>query len=73
MQVEVWIDAKRLVRRMRVVQSKPGEAGEGPATTDTPIDFFDLGIEPEIEVPDSSEVFDATPLVREQVEGSDED
>jgi hypothetical protein len=73
MQLEVWIDAEELVRRMRVVQSIPGEDGAGPTSTDMRIDFFDFGLEPEIDVPDSDEVFDATSLVREQAAGSDDE
>ncbi|HEV2856969.1 MAG TPA: hypothetical protein VGW80_01045 [Solirubrobacterales bacterium] len=68
-QVEAWIDAKGLVRRMRIVQSMPGEEGEGPQTTDMRIDFFDFGLEPEIDVPDSNEVFDATSLAKEELDG----
>jgi hypothetical protein len=70
MQVEVWIDAKELVRRMRLVQSKPGEDGEGPTTTDVLIDFFDFGLEPEIDLPDSDEVFDVTSQVEEELDAS---
>ncbi|MGN6587015.1 MAG: hypothetical protein ACTHKT_06010 [Solirubrobacterales bacterium] len=68
LQVEAWIDAKGLVRRMRVVQLRPNEGGKGPTSMDMRIDFFDFGFEPEIEVPDSSEVFDATSLAEEQLE-----
>ncbi|HEX5592102.1 MAG TPA: hypothetical protein VFX35_02000 [Solirubrobacterales bacterium] len=69
LQVEAWIDAKGLIRRMRIVQSRPEEEGEGMITTDMTIDFTDFGLEPEIEVPDSSEVFDTTSLVQEQIDG----
>jgi hypothetical protein len=69
LQVEAWIDAKRLVRRMRIVQSRPEEEGAGMITTDMRIDFVDFGLEPEIEVPDSSEVFDTTSLVQNQLNG----
>jgi hypothetical protein len=31
------------------------------------IDFFDFGIDPEIDVPESSEVFDATALARDKL------
>ncbi len=62
--VEAWIDADGLVRRMRLVNSRPSDKGDGPVTTDMRMDFIDFGIEPEIEVPDSSEVFDATELAR---------
>jgi hypothetical protein len=67
MQVEVWIDAEELVRRMRLVQSQPGEEGDGPTTTDMRMDFLDFGLEPEIEVPDSDEVFDTTSMVEEDL------
>ncbi|HET7416235.1 MAG TPA: hypothetical protein VFJ61_01210 [Solirubrobacterales bacterium] len=67
-QLEAWIDGKGLVRRMRIVQAKAREEGEEPTVTKMQIDFFDFGLEPEIDVPDSDEVFDATSLVREQVD-----
>jgi hypothetical protein len=70
LQVEAWIDARGLVRRMGVAQSKPGEEGEGPTTTDLHVDYFDFGTEPEIDVPDSSEVFDATSLVQDQLDAA---
>jgi hypothetical protein len=67
LQVEAWIDADGLIRRMRVVHSQP--AGDGKeVTVDMRIDFFDFGFEPEIDLPDSSEVFDATDQVRDEVE-----
>lgn len=70
LRVEAWIDAAGLVRRMRVVQLRPEQAGEGPKSMDMRIDFFDFGFEPEIEVPDPSEVFDATSLTQEALEAS---
>lgn len=66
-EVEVWIDAKGLVRRMRVVQTAPQVDESGTTTTDMRMDFFDLGIDPEIDVPDSDEVFDATALTEEEL------
>lgn len=69
-QVEAWVDAKGLVRRMRIVQTRPGEEGKGPATIDLRTDFFDFGLEPEVDVPDSDEVFDATSLAEEQLDAS---
>jgi hypothetical protein len=72
-QVEVWVDAKGLVRRMRIVQSRPGEDGEGPTTIDLRTDFFDFGLEPEIDVPDSDEVFDGTSLAEEQLDASSDE
>lgn len=46
-QVEAWIDADGLVRRMRLVRSQPTEEGKGPTTIDMRMDFFDFGFEPE--------------------------
>jgi outer membrane lipoprotein-sorting protein len=65
--VEAWIDAEELVRRMRIVQETPGDDSEGPTTMDMRMDFFDFGIDPEIDVPDSDEVFDATSLAKEEI------
>lgn len=65
--VDAWIDAEGLVRQMRLIHSQPAEQGEKSLTMDMRMDFFDFGFEPEIEVPDSSEVFDATDLTREKL------
>lgn len=70
MHLEAWIDAKGLVRRMRVAQSRPAEDGNGPTAIDMRTDFYDFGLEPEIEAPDSDEVFDATSLAKEGLEDS---
>ncbi len=67
LQGEAWIDADGLIRRMRFVKSEPGEGGEGPMTLDMRVDFYDFGISPEIDVPESSEVFDATSLVKDEL------
>lgn len=67
LQVEAWIDANGLVRRMRLVHSQPEEKGKGPTTMDMTMDFFDFGINPEIDVPDQSEVFDATAETRNKL------
>lgn len=69
-QIEAWIDSKGLVRRMAIAQTRPGEEGKGPTTVDMRMDFFDFGYEPEIEVPDSGEVFDATSVTQEHIEAS---
>ena len=67
LQVEAWIDAEGLVRRMRLVKSEPREGGEGSMTTDMRMDFFDFGVVPEIDVPEPSEVFDATALAQDEL------
>lgn len=65
LQIEAWIDADGLVRRMRYVKVEREKGDEKATTTDMRMDFFDFGVEPEIELPDSSEVFDATAIARE--------
>jgi hypothetical protein len=40
---------------------------------DMRMDFLSIGTEPKIEVPDSSEVFDATAMAREKFGLSDDD
>ncbi len=67
LRVEAWVDADELVRRMRMVHTQPQVEGEGTATMDMTMDFFDFGLEPQIDVPDSDEVFDATALAEEEL------
>jgi hypothetical protein len=61
-QVEAWIDGNELVRRMRILSSQPQDEGKADMKIDMIVDFFDFGFRPEIEVPDSDEVFDATSM-----------
>lgn len=65
--VEAWIDADELVRRMRIVQRTPGDDGEGSTTMDMRMDFFDFGIDPQIDVPEPDDVFDATSMAKEEL------
>lgn len=37
------------------------------------MDFFDFGYEPESDVPDSSEVFDATSVTQEQIDAASDE
>jgi hypothetical protein len=60
---EAWIDAKGIVRRSRSVMTLPAAPGEPTMTMDMQMDLFDFGARPAIELPDSSQVFDATPFV----------
>jgi hypothetical protein len=73
LRLEAWIDADGLVRRMRFLKSQPREGGDGSMTIDMRMDFFDFGIDPEIDVPESSEVFDATSLAQDQLGLSNDD
>jgi hypothetical protein len=54
-------------RRARYVKSDPAEGGKGPTTMDMRVDFLDFGDIPEIDVPDSSEVFDGTGLAKGEI------
>lgn len=65
--IEAWIDAGGLVRRMRIVQSEPAGEDKDPGIIDMRVDFYDFGINPEIDVPDPSEVFDETGQVRNKL------
>ncbi len=73
LRVEAWIDANGLVRRMRFVKSEPREGGEGSLTIDMRMDFFDFDFVPEIDVPEPSEVFDATALAQDKLRAANDD
>jgi hypothetical protein len=64
--VEAWIDAEGLLRRMRILRTQAASEGKKEPTIDMRVDFFDFGFEPEIQVPDPDEVFDATARVRRE-------
>ena len=67
--VEVWIDRAGLVRR--TAMTVPFELMGGPgASMSMTMDFFDFGIEPEIEIPADEAVFDATELGKEVLEAT---
>jgi hypothetical protein len=54
------------LRRMRLVST---EAPEGKRVTVVMrVDLFDFGIEPNIEEPDDSRVYDLSPLLEEKLE-----
>jgi hypothetical protein len=65
-QTEVWIDAKGVARRVHTVFTSL--SNEGPVKMDVRMDLFDFGVQPDIQLPDSSEVFDMTPLLEERLE-----
>jgi hypothetical protein len=65
--VEAWIDHKGLMRQMKIVHTQPNVDAKGTAKIEMRMDFVDFGSEPEIDVPDSDEVFDATALAEEQL------
>ncbi len=61
MRFEVWIDSSGLVRRLQIFNLHTRGEGDEQSTQMT-AEFFDLGLEPQIEVPDPSKVYDATSL-----------
>lgn len=65
---EASIDRHGMVRRMREVMTMPSDSGKPPITMDIRMDLFDFNAHPDIEMPDSSEVFDATPFLKEQLD-----
>ena len=65
--VEVWIDARGIVRKTRMVMTMPTAAGRPALTMDMRIELFDFGIDPEVRLPDPDRVFDATPLTRAEL------
>ncbi len=66
-EVEAWVDAKGLVRQSRVVMTLPAGPNRPAISMDMRIDYFDFGITPAIRLPQPSEVFNATPIVRAQL------
>lgn len=63
---EAWIDDEEIVRRSRVIMDLPSESGQPAMTMDMRMDLFDFGARPQIQLPDPSQVFDATPYLEEQ-------
>jgi hypothetical protein len=55
---EVWIDSKKILRRMRVVMPVPGKEGEPSFTMDMRMDLFGFGAKPDIQLPDPDTVVD---------------
>lgn len=68
--VEGWVDGKGILRRMRMVMTLPTAPEQPAVTMDMRMDLFDLGARPVIALPDSDKVFDATPLLREQLDAA---
>jgi hypothetical protein len=66
-EVVTWIDAKGLVRRMRLIAHTQDPSSKEKTTTDMTADFYDFGISPDIQLPDPDTVYDATPIFREKL------
>lgn len=58
--IEASIDARDIVRRFRMVMTIPTEPGQPALTMDMRMDLFGFGARPEVQLPDSSKVFDAS-------------
>lgn len=69
--VEAWIDAKDLLRRFRMVMTLPTDPGKPALTTEMTMDFFDFGARPQIVLPDSDQVFDATPIFEQELDAAE--
>lgn len=67
---EVWIDRHSLVRRNRIIMTFPTSPGKPPVSMDMVMDLRDFGAEPKISLPDPSQVYDATPALREGLEAA---
>lgn len=66
--VEAWIDSHGIVRRNRMVMTMPTAPGEPSLQMDMQMDLYDFGAEPDIFVPDDSQVFDMTPVLEAQMD-----
>ncbi|MGE5283146.1 MAG: hypothetical protein ACM3N0_12670 [Chloroflexota bacterium] len=66
-EVEVWVDANDLVRRVKIrtIYLKPKPAQ--PRIADMTIEYFDFGITPAVRLPGPGTVFDMTPVARAEL------
>jgi hypothetical protein len=63
---EVFVDRDGVVRRMRMVSTSISDGKR--VTSSMRMDFSDFGIEPEVLIPEDSQVFDITPLLEGQLD-----
>lgn len=49
----------------------PTEPGKPSMTTEMTMDFFDFGARPQIVLPDSDRVFDATPIFEQELDAAE--
>ncbi len=70
--LDVWIDNQNRVRRIEF--DITGSAGSNPTTSTTQMkmDYTEFGRVPKIELPDPSEVFDATSKIEESIQSDAE-
>jgi hypothetical protein len=70
-EVEAWVSKAGMVRRERVVTTTAPEDGGAALTVDLLMTIEKVGVKPQIQLPDPSRVYDATPLFRKELEGLD--
>lgn len=63
-EIETWVDRKGLVRRTTMKSDAHDPHSGDETSTEATMDFYDFGISPEIQLPDSDTVYDATPTIR---------
>jgi hypothetical protein len=66
--VQAWVARDKTIRRLQM--EIPFSLGTAPAGTSMlmTMELYDFGIEPHIELPDESDVFDATEIAREGID-----
>jgi hypothetical protein len=66
--VEAWVARDKTIRRLKM--KVPFSLGTSPAGTSMlmTLELYDFGIEPDIELPSESDVFDATEIAREELD-----
>jgi hypothetical protein len=69
--VEGWVDGKGILCRTRMVMTIPVPPGRPALTMDMTMELFDIGAHPPITLPDPSNVYDATPMLQEQLDAID--
>ena len=57
---EVWLDEDDLVRRMRMKIAMPQAGGLEPAQTEMEYEFYDFGVEVDVDFPSGNDVMDVT-------------
>jgi hypothetical protein len=73
LKVDAWIDAKERIRQMKVVISGKINEAQPEVTTAIAINYVNFGQVPAIQLPPSSEVFDATKLIESNVQKAAEE
>jgi hypothetical protein len=58
--IDVWIDSRQLVRRMRMVMAM--QSPQGPMTIWTTLDFYGFGAPVKVQIPPADQVVDVSEL-----------